>query len=325
MKILVVRFSSIGDIVLTSPVVRCIHQQLGAEVHFLTKSSYSTVIDHNPYITRIHSIKHSISEVIDDLRAESFSFLADLHHNLRTAELKWRLGISSKGFSKLNLEKWLRVHTPLDLLPRQHIVDRYLGVVSHLGVQNDGKGLDYFIPEQDQETAGQWLAERGVGPYLAFVIGAAHGTKRLPEAQIIEICRRIDFPIVLLGGKEEYEQGERIVSSSGPKVVNACGRLNLHQSASVVRSSEKVITHDTGLMHIAAAFNKEILSIWGNTIPEFGMTPYYPEGIQKNTTFEVSGLSCRPCSKIGFDTCPKGHFRCMRHISPEDVAHHAMQ
>ena len=102
-------------------------------------------------------------------------------------------------------------------------------------------------------------------------------------------------------------------------MINACGELKLHESASVVRQAEKVISHDTGMMHIAAAFGKKIISIWGNTIPEFGMYPYYSNGENNNITIEVDGLSCRPCSKIGYEKCPKGHFKCMNQINFDKV------
>ena len=96
--------------------------------------------------------------------------------------------------------------------------------------------------------------------------------------------------------------------------------LSLDQSAYVVSKAQKVITHDTGLMHIAAALQKEIISVWGNTVPEFGMTPYYGAYKQAQTVFEVKGLSCRPCSKIGFKACPLGHFNCMNLQPAGEVA-----
>jgi ADP-heptose:LPS heptosyltransferase len=151
--------------------------------------------------------------------------------------------------------------------------------------------------------------------YIAFVIGAAHATKRLPTEKIVEICNQIKLPVLLLGGKEDMENGQLIENQTTGKVINLCGKLNLNQSASVVRQATKVVTHDTGLMHIAAAFRKDIISVWGNTIPEFGMTPYLPS--EGSKIFEVSSLKCRPCSKIGFDKCPKGHFRCMNDQNTE--------
>ena len=193
-------------------------------------------------------------------------------------------------------------------MPDIHIVDRYLDTTATLGVKNDGNGLDYFLPEttvlpKDFPTTGN---------YVAFAIGAAHATKRMPANKIIETCRNIDRTTVLLGGPDDAETGRQIAAATGKKTVNFCGRLSLHQSAMAVRDADYVITHDTGMMHIAAAFKKRIISVWGSTVPEFGMTPYLPENEGFSKIIEVKNLGCRPCSKIGFDKCPQGHFRCMQ-------------
>ena len=317
MKILIIRFSSIGDIVLTTPVVRCLKEQLGAEVHFLTKRNFEKILLSNPHIDRVFSIDKKVSEVLELLKNEGYDAVIDLHANLRSLQVKLGLGVRSYSFDKLNFEKWLMTTLKINRLPPIHIVDRYLETVAPLGVKNDGKGLDFFIPKEDETNV--LSNEKGLIPsnffkngdskYIAFVIGAAHATKRLPTGKIIDICNQIELPIFLIGGKEDIERGELIVSQSNSYVVNFCGKLNLNQSASIVRQAEKVITHDTGLMHIAAAFGKDIISIWGNTIPEFGMTPYLPTA--NSQIIEVENISCRPCSKIGHDVCPKGHFDCM--------------
>ena len=322
MKILIIRFSSIGDIVLTTPVVRCVHKQLGAEIHYLTKKNFKGIVENNPYIKKVWTIEKDVSEIVDNLKAEDFDYVVDLHKNLRTWRTRLALSTSSLVFHKLNVDKWLMVNLKINRLPKVHIVDRYLQTVEKLGIQNDGAGLDYFIPTKDEVdilTLGLPNFIKNAPPqYIAFVIGAAHATKRLPTEKIIEICNKIHLPILILGGKEDRENGELIESQSIAQVVNLCGKLNLNQSASVVRQATKVVTHDTGLMHIAAAFQKDIISVWGNTIPEFGMTPYIWR--EKSTIFEVNNLKCRPCSKIGFDKCPKGHFRCMNEQNTEGVA-----
>ena len=317
MKILIIRFSSIGDIVLTTPVVRCLKEQLGAEVHFLTKRNFEKILLSNPHLDRVFSIDKKVSEVLELLKNEGYDAIIDLHANLRSLQVKLGLGVRSYSFDKLNFEKWLMTKLKINRLPPLHIVDRYLETVAPLGVKNDGKGLDFFIAKEDEIDV--LLDEKGLiqsnffkngdSKYIAFVIGAAHATKRLPTEKIIEICNQIELPIFLIGGKEDVERGELIVSKSTTYVVNLCGKLNLNQSASIVRQAEKVISHDTGLMHIAAAFGKDIISIWGNTIPEFGMTPYLPTA--NSQIIEVENISCRPCSKIGHDACPKGHFDCM--------------
>lgn len=317
MKILLLRFSSIGDIVLTTPVVRCLKKQLGAELHFLTKTSFVSILEANPYLDKVFSFQKEISSDLKaQLKSEHYDHIIDLHHNLRTLRLKFALGRPASSFDKLNWEKWLLVRLKINQMPKSHIVHRYMETVRHLGVEYDGEGLDYFIPAQES-LAGIELPE---APFVAFAIGATHSTKRLPEAKIIEICQRIAQPIVLLGGKPEQEAGQRIANAAGAHVLNLCARLSLHQSAGIVKAASKVITHDTGLMHIAAAFRKPVVSVWGSTVPAFGMWPFYPTGMDLNTSVEVAGLSCRPCSKIGFDQCPKTHFNCMRKIDVAQIA-----
>ena len=309
-KILIIRFSSIGDIVLTTPVIRCLKQQLGAEIHFLTKKRFQQLVEPNPYIDRIHAINSKVSEVMPQLKEVGFDHVIDLHRNLRSLQVKLALRAPSRAFDKLNWQKWLMVRFKINRLPDIHIVDRYLATALPLGIKKDGQGLDYFIPETD-EVDPKTILPTNAGPYVAFVIGAAHATKRLPESKIIAMCKKISQPVILLGGPGEKEVGESIAAAAGEHVINACGSLRLHQSASVVRQADKVVSHDTGLMHVAAAFQKEIISIWGNTIPEFGMYPYYGTQPNRNTTQQVSHLSCRPCSKIGYQSCAKGHFKCM--------------
>lgn len=320
LKVLIIRFSSIGDIVLTTPVVRCLKQQLDADIHYLTKKSFQSILHSNPHIDKVFAIQKKISEVLPALKAERYDYVIDLHGNIRSAQVKFALSKKSYTFDKLNWQKWLLVNFKINRLPDIHIVERYLATVKSLNVRYDGKGLDYFIPPEDEVNMAELLPNFDRTPYyIAFVIGAAHATKRLPQEQIIAICKKIQLPIVLLGGPEEAEEGRAIAEASGAHVLNTCGQLKLNQSASVVRQAWKVITHDTGLMHIAAAFQKDIISIWGNTVPEFGMYPFYAGAEQRNSTVEVHGLPCRPCSKIGYKKCPKGHFNCMRRISTDAV------
>lgn len=320
MKILIIRFSSIGDIVLTTPVVRCLKKQLNAEVHFLTKKGFEKIVADNPYIDKVWTIDSKVKEIMPLLKKEHFDYIVDLHKNLRTLQVKWGLGVKSLSFNKLNFEKWLLVNFKINHLPSKHIVDRNLETVAPLGVKNDNEGLDYFIPLKD-EIDIKALSQKynfnilAHSPYITFVIGAALATKRMPVDKIIEICDKIEMPILLLGGKEDAENGKIIAHSSRSSILNLCGELNLNQSASIVKQAHKVITHDTGLMHIAAAFRKDIISIWGNTVPELGMYPYIPTGIKSiNKIVEVKDLDCRPCSKIGYSQCPKGHFKCMKLI-----------
>ncbi len=321
MKVLVIRFSSIGDIVLTTPVVRCLKQQVdNIEVHYLTKPQFEGILSTNIYIDKVHTLETSLSQTIKVLKQENFDEVIDLHNNIRSKRVKLGLGKPSHAFNKLNFEKWLLVNLKTNKLPDIHIADRYLATVSHLGVKNDGQGLDYFIPDTETTDTSTLPTK-----YIAFAIGGQHTTKKLPNAKIIEILKQIETPVILLGGKEDAENG-KIISDALPNytIINKCGELNLNQSALIVKLSKALITHDTGMMHIGAALDIPILSVWGNTIPQFGMYPYYKQNSEaalKAKMFEVTGLKCRPCSKIGFDKCPKGHFDCMMKQDSSEIAH----
>ncbi|MEL7005019.1 MAG: glycosyltransferase family 9 protein [Bacteroidota bacterium] len=330
MKFLIVRFSSIGDIVLTTPVVRALKTQVeNATVHFITKPQYATILSSNPYVDKVWTLDEKGSSQINELRKEQYDWVIDLHSNLRSRMLRWRLRRPSKSFKKLNALKWLWVNFKVNRLPNRHIVDRYMDTVAHLDVKMDTLGLDYFIPDKE-EVENSWLPPSHQQGYVAVAIGGQHTTKKLPTRRLIELCDRINKPIVLLGGKEDESAGAEIEQffqtdmdansefelklreelGKKAEVYNGCGKFSLNQSASILKNAMVVFSHDTGLMHIAAALGKKIYSIWGNTAPEFGMYPYRTQFV----IFENKKLSCRPCSKIGFRKCPKGHFKCMNEL-----------
>jgi len=321
MKFLIIRFSSIGDIVLTTPVIRCLKKQVaGAEVHYLTKSNFKGIIEKNPFIDKIHLLDNNLTNLTEDLKKENFDYIIDLHHNLRTLKVKRALKkIPSYSFKKLNIEKWLLTALKINVLPKVHIIDRYLDTVKSFGVTNDGKGLDYFIPEKDVVPDNDIPAAQSLG-YIGIVIGAALSTKKLPVHKLKELCAKINHPVILLGGPEDRKAGDEIASVDPVKIYNSCGKFTLNESADLVRRAKLIITHDTGLMHIAAAFKKTIISIWGNTVPSFGMTPYVGSTMVANSLFEINNLWCRPCSKIGYNKCPLGHFKCMEKHDIEEVA-----
>jgi ADP-heptose:LPS heptosyltransferase len=318
MKILVVRFSSIGDIVLTTPILRCIKQQLqNIELHYITKHSFLSVIENNTYVDKVFTIKDSLKDVIPQLKKENYDYIIDLHHNVRTLRLKTALGKKSFSFNKLNWEKFLVVNFKKNKLPNIHIVDRYFETVQSLGVNNDGKGLDYFINEKDEIDIPSALPSMFHQDYHALVVGGSYFTKQIPLNKLKEICTKSSLPLILLGGKEDAAIAEQVYQLHKNKTINLCGKLNLNQSASIIQQATKVITSDTGLMHIAAAFKKDIISLWGNTIPEFGMGPYLAG--KNSQILEVKDLSCRPCSKLGYKKCPKGHFKCMNDIEIKSI------
>ena len=311
MKILVVRFSSIGDVVLTTPIVRCLKQQIpNATIHFITKKNFVSLIDQNPNIDKIIAIQSSINEVISDLKKEKYDWVIDLHKNVRTLSLKQKLKVPSRSFPKMNIEKWMLVKFKLDRMPKIHIVDRYFETVKHLGVKNDFLPCDFYISSDSNVSI---ITSFGIQiPFLAIAIGAQFSTKRLPLNKLVEIISKINYPIVLVGGQMDADLADSIISSFPDKLIkNACGGFTLQQSASIIKQSKVLLTNDTGLMHIASCFEIPIVSVWGNTVPSLGMYPYFPKSPELFSIHEVKNLNCRPCSKIGYKKCPKSHFNCM--------------
>lgn len=318
-KVLIIRFSSIGDIVLTTPIIRCAKLQLaGFQIHFVTKEVFNSVLINNPNIDKLHTFKEDISEIYDELIAERFDIVIDLHKNLRSFRLKQKLKAKNYSFDKLNFKKFLAVNfKQINNLPDIHIVDRYFAAVTTLGIKNDLKGLDYFINEKETVDMASLISNQSQNSFVALVVGGSYYTKKIPLNKLIQICQVINFPIIILGGKEDKQIGDDL-QKQFPDLINTCGQFSINESASIIKQAEWVITSDTGLMHIASAYKKKIISIWGNTIPEFGMSPYLPN--PNNKLLEIKNLECRPCSKLGYKSCPKGHFKCMNDIDISVIA-----
>lgn len=326
MKILILRFSAIGDIVLTTPVMRCLKQQMpDVEIHYATRAQHTALLKANPYVDKVwewqHPDKGQWKQLMHNLAQENFDHVLDLHNNLRTRRLTRALGaVPCTRFPKLNIEKWLYVNLKWNRMPKVHIVDRYLQTTQSWGITNDQQGLDYFYPADFTKPTipSAYLQEEALKPALAMVIGATHFTKQLPVGRVVELCegawQQFKHIPVLLGGPTDVARAATIAHALHDKGIpcwNTVGQLTLAQSAWVVQHSTWVATNDTGLMHIAAAFKKKIVSLWGNTTPDLGMYPYQTQHLVWQ---HEKGLSCRPCSKIGYSACPKGHFKCMNLI-----------
>jgi ADP-heptose:LPS heptosyltransferase len=311
---LVIRFSSMGDIIYTTPVVRCLKQQLpDAEVHFLTKPAFKYIYDNNPYVDGVLLLKEKLADTVQEIKDGQYDYIIDLHNNLRTAIIKYKTGIKTSVFPKYTMRKWLSLKLKLRLVPPTHIVERYMQAVHFLGVKNDDKPIDYFIKNEYQLS--NLVPTSHQNGYIAFIIGATHFTKRMPNYKIISICRQIDAPIVLLGGNDVKANADEIKLALGDKIYNACGKTTLDESVFLVSKAVKVIGFDTGLTHIAEAFDVPIASVWGGTVPDLlGVQPYKV----KDARVISIELACRPCSKFGLEKCPLGHFKCMNDI-PEDA------
>ncbi len=318
MKILIIRFSSIGDIVLASPVFRCLKKQLeNAEIHFLTKEKFKDVTIANPYIDRFFYLSDNLDEVIEQLKGEGYSYVIDLHNNFRSIRVRKALNTQSYVINKLNIQKFILTTFHLNFMPHRHITTRSLDTIKPLNVFDDGKGLDYFIPAHEHISDNDLPTSHVLG-YVGIVIGASYNTKKLPVHKLQELCSKIKYPIVLLGGKEDAENGNTIASVDPVKIYNACGKFKLNESADLVKRAKLIISHDTGLQYIACAFNKRVLAIWGGTSPKLAVEPYYgtkynnsQKAPYENILVNGRGLWCQPCSKYGKKKCPLGHFNCM--------------
>lgn len=313
-RILIVRFSSIGDIVLTTPVIRYLKNQLEGEVeiHYLTKKNYRSLLDFHPDISVIHTIEKDTSEILDDLKKWDFNYVVDLHNNFRSAQIKRALRAFAFTFHKVNIAKWLFVNFGIDRLPDEHVVDRYLGALKAFNIQDDGLGLELHLDPDAKVEAPE-------SRYVSVAIGAAHQGKRMSVPQMAEMIDQIKLPVLLLGGDEDVGPGKEVCDLvTVNKVHNLCGKYSLQQSARLVDQSEVVVSGDTGLMHMAAARNRKIVSVWGCTSPRFGMAPYRPH--PDSIILEPVQLKKRPCSKLG-NRCKYGmDNRCITHVSSSEIS-----
>jgi ADP-heptose:LPS heptosyltransferase len=296
-KILVIRFSAIGDILLTFPVVEGLqHKYPSAEIHFLTKPSNKPVLDLLSSKVEPRFLQESLVQTAKELRGERYDLVIDLHNNLRTFLLQ---ALLMKGswyrFRKLNFQKWLFTAFKWNTLPKVHVVDRYAQAAS-------------VNPASVNLAVGNTnVAESLPSTYVAWVLGATFSTKQFPLSKLIETIECLDMPILLLGGEKENPLASSL-QAHFPSLISYVGKTSLSEAAFVLSKAKVVVTNDTGLMHLAAFYDKPMVCLWGNTVPAFGMYPY-----QSAPVFhaQVSDLSCRPCSKIGHNSCPKGHFDCM--------------
>lgn len=303
-KILVIRFSSIGDIVLTTPVLRWVKKKWNAEVHFLTNDNFTGLLKDNPYIDKIIGRGISTIDCAIKLRSENYDLVIDLHKSIKSRAIRLLLLKKSIAFNKLNTLKWIYVNFKKDFLPDIHLVDRYAQSLSQVGLKDDGLGLDFFY-------SAQHLPIELPNQYEVLVLGAAHGTKRIPTTLAEKIIKKATLPIVLIGGKDVVTEGNQLEISFSTEIINLIGQLSINQSAEVINRSSHVHTGDTGMMHIAAALQKQITVYWGNTTPKLGMYPYYGANQPNLAINKEVNLPCRPCSKLGYAQCPKGHFKCM--------------
>jgi len=324
-KILIIRLSSIGDIVLSTPLIRVLRNKFpNSQIDFIIKKEFSELLKYNPNLTNLieFNTENGFKELLrlkSQILKENYDLIIDIHNNLRSIFLRMFTGAHVVRINKRVFKRFLLVKFKINLYKNAiHVVDRYIETLSNFSIKNDNQGLEIFVPEDTIEIAKNKINFSDKNLYIAIAPSAKHETKRwLPErfAQLGDkLAEKFKAKIILLGGKEDEDRCRFVEEMMVSKPINLCGKTTLLESAAVLSMCKLLVTNDSGLMHIGSAMKTKIVAIFGSTVKEFGFFPYGVENIviEKN-------IPCRPCSHIGRNKCPEGHFKCMRDIQVEDV------
>ncbi|MDE0471329.1 MAG: glycosyl transferase [Ekhidna sp.] len=319
MKILLIPSFSSDELLLSTPIIRVLKNQMDVEIHLITKKDFKSLFQENEYIANVYSLEEMSKA------NSSYDIVIDLQNDRQTRKIGKRLANRQYSFKHNKLHEWLFTRFRINRLQKTHLTDRYFELLRPLNIKNDEQGLEYFMSDKD-EVEKEWLPETHQNGYAVLAINSKTKTQQLTTKRMIELCDRINKPIILIGDKIDaataneietfFKRGtdreEKEIEDLNKKAIifNACDKFNLNQMASIIHRSNWVFTHENMFMQIAAAFKKPVFSIWGSSSPHFGKYPYKT----KFTIFENNRLSCRPCSSTGFDQCPKDHFKCMSEV-----------
>jgi len=311
-SILIIRLSSLGDILLTTPLLRSVKNKYpDIKIDFILKEQFKELLQFNPYVSRIFEYKTGKGEnkaLFDTLKANSYDLVIDLQNNFRSFKIRRIVNARALKFRKKSLSKFLLVKFKYNRLSSAGpIPKRYAEVLG--GFNLDNEGLDFFLPHSTVSKLGDF------NKYVGFAPGSRHFTKMWPKQYFIELGNLLmknGYLVVLFGGKSDvqicYELFEKIRGS-----VNLCNEDKIFDTATDMKKCRAVVCNDSGLMHIACSLGIPVLALFGSTVKEFGFAPYKCKG----SLLENTGLYCRPCTHIGRESCPENHFRCMMEIKPQ--------
>ncbi|MBA3346891.1 MAG: lipopolysaccharide heptosyltransferase II [Gemmatimonadales bacterium] len=322
--ILVVRFSAIGDILLTTPLLRALRARYPAAwITALTKEQYLPLLSHNPHVNEVIGIGsgESFRQVAERLRRAGYTHRLDLHGSLRSLALRRLVPGRWTTYSKRRLARALLIATKRDFYCADvPVAERYFEAAAQLDVRPDGASPEFFLSPEAPSDASSWLMRTGAGArsLVAIAPGAAHATKRWPVGHWIELTRRLtssEASVVVLGGSEDVTIAKAIVAGAGPRVFTAAGQLTLQQTGALLQRASALVCGDTGVMHMATAVGTPVVALFGPTVRQLGFFPYRA----RRATVVERDLGCRPCTAQGSSRCPLGHHRCMREIVPAAV------
>ena len=323
-RILVVRFSSIGDVILTTPLLRALlARHPDAEITYVTKAVMAPLVTDHPAVSRVIALEagESLPSLAARLRRLHFTHRLDLHGTLRAGLLRFLVPGTWSGFDHRRRERRVLIGTKRDIYPTHRpVAERYFEAAASLDVHPDGRPPELFVAPAAEERAAAWLQEAGFGPKRLAVLapGAAHATKRWPAEEwvrLAQLLNRDGFELALIGGPEDQALGDGIAAQAGVPAAVAAGRLGLQDTGALLRRATVAISGDTGAMHLATASGTPVVALMGPTVRQFGFYPY-----QARATVLELPLDCRPCTAHGGPVCPLGHHHCLRQISAAMVA-----
>jgi heptosyltransferase-2 len=327
-NILIIRLSSLGDILLASPLIRILRTRYPAsQIDLLVKPEYAEIMRYNPHLSTIVECSGDLAALGTHLRASRYDCVIDIHNSLRSRYLRWKAHARSvRVFTKYAFRRFLLVSFKWNLYRSVvPVAERYLAAGGDL--RNDGLGLEVFLPDEVTASVAALLSKSRLHS-ADLVVGVAptarHFTKRWPQERFVELgatlARTRRAKILLFGGRDDADYcgdiAQMINAALGSDMAESvAGRFSLLETAAAFDRCHIVVSNDTGLMHLAAARRRKVVAIFGSSVEEFGFRPYGTEYI----LLEARGVECRPCSHIGRPRCPKGHFRCMKEITVAEV------
>ena len=332
-KILIIRFSSLGDVLLATPLIRVLRTAYPhAQIDFLVKSGYADVLRTNPYLSSVIELTTAgyanVRTVKHHIRTSRYDLILDIHNSLRSRYMRsFSHAKTIRVVRKRALARFFLVRFKWNFYRDDiSVADRYLETVHSYGLRNDGKGLDVFIPETvvTSSTVQNYDSDDKEILIVGIVPTARHFTKRWPAERFIDLGMRCATSrktrLLIFGSSEEEEYCKNIAQainaqSSSVVAENLAGKLTLLETAAIFDRCSAIVTNDTGLMHLAAARKGKVVAIFGSTVRELGFFPYGTDAI----VVENHGLSCRPCTSNGLPECPRGHFQCMKGIETKEV------